>query len=42
LREARVTFPVWPLLTGTFRPRDIVAEGLQLALVRDANGRTNW
>ena len=42
LREARVTFPVWPLLTGTFRPRDIVADGLQLALVRDANGRTNW
>lgn len=23
LREARVSFPVWPLLTGTFRPRDI-------------------
>ena len=42
LREARVTFPVWPLLTGTFRPRDVVADGLQLALVRDANGRTNW
>ena len=42
LREVRVTFPVWPLLTGTFRPRDIVADGLQLALVRDANGRTNW
>mgnify|MGYP002651130518 CR=1 FL=1 len=42
LREARVTFPVWPLLTGTFRPRDIVADGLSLALVRDANGRTNW
>lgn len=42
LREARVSFPVWPLLTGTFRPRDIAAEGLQLALVRDAAGRTNW
>lgn len=42
LREARVSFPVWPLLTGTFRPRDIRVEGLQLALVRDANGRTNW
>ena len=42
LREVRVTFPVWPLLTGTFRPRDIVADGLHLALVRDANGRTNW
>lgn len=42
LREARVSFPVWPLLSGTFRPRDIVADGLQLALVRDASGRTNW
>ena len=42
LREVRVTFPVWPLLTGTFRPRDIGAAGVQLALVRDANGRTNW
>ncbi len=42
LREARVTFPLWPLLTGTFRPRDITATGLQLALVRAANGRTNW
>lgn len=42
LREARVTFPVWPLLTGTFRPRDVVADGLQLALVRNAGGRTNW
>ena len=42
LREARVRFPLWPLLTGTFRPRDIVVEGLQLALVRAADGRTNW
>ncbi len=42
LREARVSFPVWPLLTGTFKPRDIEADGLQLALVRDASGRTNW
>ena len=42
LREARVRFPVWPLLTGTFKPRDIVVDGLQLALVRDTNGRTNW
>ena len=42
LREARVSFPVWPLLTGSFRPRDIKVSGLQLALVRDARGRTNW
>ncbi|MFS0772683.1 AsmA family protein [Sphingomonas sp. 1P08PE] len=37
-----VTFPVWPLLTGDFRPRDVRVDGLSLALVRDANGRTNW
>jgi uncharacterized protein involved in outer membrane biogenesis len=42
LREATVSFPVWPLLTGTFKPRDIVVDGLQLALVRAADGRTNW
>ncbi|NIJ30299.1 hypothetical protein FHT00_002262 [Sphingomonas insulae] len=42
LREAQVSFPVWPLLTGTFKPRDIRLDGLQLALVRDADGRTNW
>ncbi|WP_308815033.1 AsmA family protein [Sphingomonas sp. GV3] len=42
LREARVTFPVWPLLTGTFQPRDIRVSGLALALVRAVDGRTNW
>ncbi len=42
LREARVRFPVWPLLTGTFQPRDIAVSGLQLTLVRDKAGRTNW
>lgn len=42
LREAQVSFPVWPLLTGTFKPRDIVVNGLQLALVRDKSGQTNW
>ncbi|AXJ95235.1 MULTISPECIES: AsmA family protein [unclassified Sphingomonas] len=42
LAEARVTFPVWPLLTGTFRPRDIRVTGLSLALVRAKDGRTNW
>jgi uncharacterized protein involved in outer membrane biogenesis len=42
LREAQVSFPLWPLLTGTFRPRDIEIVGLQLALVRDKDGRTNW
>ncbi|NYD88601.1 AsmA family protein [Sphingomonas melonis] len=42
LREARLRFPVWPLLTGTFKPRDIVIDGMQLALVRAPDGRTNW
>lgn len=42
LGEARVTFPVWPLLTGTFKPRDIVVTDLALAMVRAADGRTNW
>ncbi len=42
LQRARFSFPVWPLLTGTFKPRDITVDGLQLALVRDRNGRTNW
>ncbi|WP_233150989.1 AsmA family protein [Sphingomonas mollis] len=37
-----VSFPVWPLLTGDFRPHDVVADGLRLALARDAQGRTNW
>lgn len=42
LRQAQVSFPVWPLLTGTFRPRNIRIEGLRLSLVRDDNGQTNW
>jgi len=42
LREARVRFSAWALLRGDFRIEDIEADGLRLALVRDANGRTNW
>ncbi|RZM10678.1 MAG: AsmA family protein, partial [Sphingomonas sp.] len=42
VRTVTVTFAVWPLLTGRFQPEGIVADGVRLALVRDANGRTNW
>lgn len=42
LEEARVTFSVWPLLTGGFKPRDVEVSGLRLALVRAKDGRTNW
>ncbi|SFP51002.1 AsmA family protein [Sphingomonas rubra] len=42
VRAVTVTFPVWPLLIGAFRPCDVVADGVRLALVRDARGRTNW
>ncbi len=34
--------PVWPLLTGKVRPRDVTVQGARLALARTADGRTNW
>ena len=42
IRAASVTFGVWPLLVGRFRPRDLAVDGVRLALVRDAQGRKNW
>ncbi|PTM47935.1 hypothetical protein C8J24_1341 [Sphingomonas aerolata] len=42
LREAEATFSGLALLKGAFGPRDVKARGLQLVLVRDRNGRTNW
>ena len=42
VKQVTVSFPVWPLLTGEFRPRDVTADGVRLALVRDARKRTNW
>lgn len=42
LREGQATFSALALLRGRFAPRHIKARGLQLALVRDANGRNNW
>ena len=42
IREARVRFPVFPLLIGRFRPSAIDIVGMNLALVRDAAGNENW
>jgi uncharacterized protein involved in outer membrane biogenesis len=42
LGHAEVTFPLWPLLGGSFRPRNLRVDRLALALVRTQDGRTNW
>ncbi len=42
VKQVTVSFPVLPLLTGEFRPRDVTADGVRLVLVRDAQKRTNW
>jgi len=42
LREARVRFSAWALLTGDFRVEDLSADGLRLSLVRRADRRVNW
>ena len=42
VRAVTVGFSVWPLLLGRFRPRSVTVDGVRLALVRDARGRTNW
>lgn len=42
IHEARVRFPVFPLLIGRFRPSAIDIAGMRLALVRDAAGNENW
>ncbi len=38
----RIRLPILKLLTGTIAPRLIDIDGLSLALVRDAEGRSNW
>ncbi|WP_234179793.1 AsmA family protein [Sphingopyxis sp. NFH-91] len=38
----RIRLPILKLLTGTIAPRSIDIDGLSLALVRDAEGRSNW
>jgi len=40
--RAEASFSIWPLLAGRFEPRDVAIRGLRLALVRAADGRTNW
>lgn len=42
LDRAQATLPIWPLLIGSLRPRDIAVSGLRATLVRDAEDRTNW
>lgn len=37
-----IRFNVFSALLGHFRPTEIALSGLRLALVRDADGRTNW
>ncbi|WP_374943116.1 AsmA-like C-terminal region-containing protein [Sphingomonas sp.] len=40
--RAQATVPIWPLLIGSLRPHAVTVSGLRAALVRDAEGRTNW
>jgi hypothetical protein len=42
VRAVTLRFSLWPLLAGRFAPEDVHAQGVRLALVRDAQGRTNW
>ncbi len=42
IERLRIRLPILKLLTGTIAPRSIDIDGLSLALVRDADGRTNW
>ncbi|MFW2830711.1 AsmA family protein [Sphingomonas sp. ID0503] len=42
IERAEATLPLRTLLSGGLKPRDIVVEGLTLALARDKQGRTNW
>jgi len=42
IRRLRIRLPILKLLTGTIAPRSIDIDGLSLALVRDADGRSNW
>lgn len=42
LKSAEVQVPVIALITGKFRPQRLHIDGLNVALVRDVNGRANW
>ena len=41
-REIRTTLPIFALLAGKPSPRSIEVAGLDIALVRDAQGNSNW
>jgi uncharacterized protein involved in outer membrane biogenesis len=42
LKSAEVSVPVIALITGKFRPERLRLDGLDVALIRDADGRANW
>lgn len=42
VRRASARIPVWPLITGNVTIRSLHISGLSLALVRDAQGNSNW
>lgn len=42
LAEGQARLALWPLLVGRLEPSDIRLRGLRLALVRAADGSTNW
>ncbi len=42
VRQARVRVALMPLLKGELRADEVVLEGVQVRLARDASGRTNW
>jgi uncharacterized protein involved in outer membrane biogenesis len=42
IASAEVQVPVLALVTGGFRPERVHVDGLNVALVRDATGRSNW
>jgi uncharacterized protein involved in outer membrane biogenesis len=42
LKSAEIRVPVLALITGGFHPQRLRIDGLNVALVRDANGRANW
>lgn len=42
LSSAEVQVPILALLTGKFRVERVHVDGLEIALMRDADGRANW
>jgi len=42
LRRTSTRIPIFSLLTGNFDPRSLDIDGLDLTLVRNADGKSNW